>query len=407
MPQKPNKAGQMQNYVPAGNGDASGEYGDNATGSNKHFKAFGKENGTNLNNNTQQEKPTQEAPKKEKNTLSKLKDKTTSEKLKKHIEEIEKDLTPEGKEVINYLMEKYGDKFNELKESDDIDGSYFSSFDNKIFLADKHINRTWENKGQPLIHELTHFFTDKIKIGVDGKSFRWSQKEFPIGLAPIFEGGKSLTDIIKEEAQSLNRKKDIEILRKEKENAIDTALKKDGYSLEQYNEYQTNLKSSPDYQIRKDNIIDDYKSGSITRKEALKQISNIFDDIIGANRGSELAKACELYLKMDEINTKAKEQWYKDSGIATVSDMLSSNVYRGGTSGFGIGHSPDYFKFDKDYYGQNLNDSYSDEFTSNTLSAIATGNTKELETTKKYLPKSYEAFMYILNKYYKGGNNDE
>lgn len=37
MPTKPNKAGQQQNYVPAGNGDASGEYGDNATGSNKHF----------------------------------------------------------------------------------------------------------------------------------------------------------------------------------------------------------------------------------------------------------------------------------------------------------------------------------------------------------------------------------
>lgn len=42
MPQKINRAGQMQNYVPAGNGDASGEYGDNATGSNKHFKAFKK-----------------------------------------------------------------------------------------------------------------------------------------------------------------------------------------------------------------------------------------------------------------------------------------------------------------------------------------------------------------------------
>lgn len=42
MPQKLNSAGKMQNYVPAGNGDASGEYGDNATGSNKHFKVFKK-----------------------------------------------------------------------------------------------------------------------------------------------------------------------------------------------------------------------------------------------------------------------------------------------------------------------------------------------------------------------------
>lgn len=37
MPTKLNRAGNQQNYVPAGNGDASGEYGDNATGSNKNF----------------------------------------------------------------------------------------------------------------------------------------------------------------------------------------------------------------------------------------------------------------------------------------------------------------------------------------------------------------------------------
>ena len=42
MPTKPNRAGNQQNYVPAGNGDASGEYGDNATGSNIHFKVFKK-----------------------------------------------------------------------------------------------------------------------------------------------------------------------------------------------------------------------------------------------------------------------------------------------------------------------------------------------------------------------------
>lgn len=39
MPKKPNHAGQMQEQVPAGNGDASGEYGDSG-GSNKHFTAF-------------------------------------------------------------------------------------------------------------------------------------------------------------------------------------------------------------------------------------------------------------------------------------------------------------------------------------------------------------------------------
>lgn len=42
MPKKLNSAGEMQNYIPAGNGDASGEYGNTETGSNKHFKTFKK-----------------------------------------------------------------------------------------------------------------------------------------------------------------------------------------------------------------------------------------------------------------------------------------------------------------------------------------------------------------------------
>ena len=41
MPTKLNKAGEQQEYVPAGNGDASGEYG-NESGSNRHFQSFGK-----------------------------------------------------------------------------------------------------------------------------------------------------------------------------------------------------------------------------------------------------------------------------------------------------------------------------------------------------------------------------
>lgn len=56
MPTKLNKAGNQQNYVPAGHGDASGEYGDNATGSNVHIQF------------TSFKKPEAEKPKKETRT---------------------------------------------------------------------------------------------------------------------------------------------------------------------------------------------------------------------------------------------------------------------------------------------------------------------------------------------------
>ena len=57
MPTKPNKAGQQQNYVPAGNGDASGEYGDNESGSNIHFKNFKKPQESSAGDKPKQEKP--------------------------------------------------------------------------------------------------------------------------------------------------------------------------------------------------------------------------------------------------------------------------------------------------------------------------------------------------------------
>ena len=45
MPTKPNRSGEQQNYVPPGNGDASGEYADNESGSNTHFTNFKKPDG--------------------------------------------------------------------------------------------------------------------------------------------------------------------------------------------------------------------------------------------------------------------------------------------------------------------------------------------------------------------------
>jgi len=68
MPTKLNRAGNQQNYVPAGNGDASGEYGDNATGSNKHFQVFKKPDGdepTAINLGQQPTQATQEPVKAE------------------------------------------------------------------------------------------------------------------------------------------------------------------------------------------------------------------------------------------------------------------------------------------------------------------------------------------------------
>ena len=52
MPKKKNKAGQDQEYVPSGNGDASGEYADDG-GSNRHFTSFKKPDETATESSTE------------------------------------------------------------------------------------------------------------------------------------------------------------------------------------------------------------------------------------------------------------------------------------------------------------------------------------------------------------------
>ena len=100
MPTKPNHSGQQQEYVPAGNGDASGEYADNATGSNVHFKSFKKpENDTSKGTQSKTKLPKENKDKKEKK----------DQPQKPHIQEAEKKI----KSILSENMEITLDGFDE------------------------------------------------------------------------------------------------------------------------------------------------------------------------------------------------------------------------------------------------------------------------------------------------------
>lgn len=131
MPTKLNKAGNQQNYVPAGNGDASGEYGDNATGSNKHFTNFAKptnEGGTQVVTNAKQEtsvtqeQPPQETPKAEEKPQIQAR---TNELTKKQIREIGDYV--QGRDLSNpdilkrtiHSLRYYGGSFGDLSKFTD------------------------------------------------------------------------------------------------------------------------------------------------------------------------------------------------------------------------------------------------------------------------------------------------
>ena len=100
MPTKPNHSGQQQEYVPAGNGDASGEYADNATGSNVHFKSFKKpENDTSKGTQSKTKLPKENKDKKEKK----------DQPQKPHIQDAEKKI----KSILSEDMEITLDGFDE------------------------------------------------------------------------------------------------------------------------------------------------------------------------------------------------------------------------------------------------------------------------------------------------------
>ena len=103
MPTKPNHSGQQQEYVPAGNGDASGEYADNATGSNVHFKSFKKpENDTSKGAQSKTKLPKDKKDKKETKE-------TKDQPQKPHIQDAEKKI----KSILSNDMEITLDGFDE------------------------------------------------------------------------------------------------------------------------------------------------------------------------------------------------------------------------------------------------------------------------------------------------------
>lgn len=120
MPTKPNHSGQQQEYVPAGNGDASGEYADNATGSNVHFKSFKKpENDTSKGTQSKTKLPKEKKEKKEQPPKPHIQD---AEKKIKNILSEDMEITLDGFDeetcgVLSDTLEKVVGDFPALKNN--------------------------------------------------------------------------------------------------------------------------------------------------------------------------------------------------------------------------------------------------------------------------------------------------
>ena len=180
MPKKKNYGGQDQEFIPAGNGDASGEYADDS-GNNRHFVSFAKP----IDN--EKEKSEDLKPKIENKEDYVVKVKTTffdraklTEKQKEGVIEFLDKANPEPLKTI--------DEFLNIKNiSYNIEGKSRACYNkNKeiIFFGDSTFAKegeNWRTPGDTFFHEHAHAI-DFSTIRGDSYSANYIDEEFGLTL---------------------------------------------------------------------------------------------------------------------------------------------------------------------------------------------------------------------------------
>lgn len=413
MPTKPNRAGQQQNYVPQGNGDASGEYADNASGSNIHFTNFKKPDEKSFSAfNKQPETPKEEVkaeqPKKENDYLGGSKAKTdfylsliTSgiSSQKSRIENEEEFMAKlknsvansneDAIKVLQYLFDNHPVEFTENRYNSD--SSYYEPAMRQIYIDKNKFDRGFEEQGSPLFHELGHCLNDTFKIR---EQVQWYNENHSMTDAYfLFDDNVSVADTLQEELKEFSANKHAPKIRKDKYKYVNSKLKEYGFTAEDYekltDEGKQALHNSEEWQNIRARIQKEYDAGRITIKDANQEVRKQLE--IWKKNGSYK----NLFAKLDEqrpLYVKFCNEWYKASGIQGVSDAWSSKS----DFGFGLGHSRDYYS-KKKYSSVEPKSLVADEFFANFFAAYTTNDKPALETTQKYFPRTYDKMLKLVD----------
>lgn len=414
MPTKPNRAGQQQNYVPKGNGDASGEYGDNATGSNKHFTNFKKPDET---PQVEEVKAT-EQPKEEIANDKYIDDQKREWKsqqnhdtyismitagILKHQDldtEIERDnFKDKLRNIFNNAntdslsaLSKTIDKrpFEFTEDRFDAGTSYFYEMMNQVHISKDSLNRGFENEGTTIFHELGHYMNASNKIKEKNKWYYTDRKL--TDATTIFQDEISVADMLQIELKDFSANKYAPQIRKEKYKMVNELLKEHGFTAQEYEklaEKQKDALASEEWQTIKERIKNDYDNG---RYATVSDANKVLRERLAEWKKTGSYK--DLFAEIAEkrpLYSNACNEWYKKSGIAVVSDAWSSKS----DFGFGLGHSRSYYN--KSYQNQEPQSLVADEFWANFFAAYTTNDSTILETTQKYFPQTYEKMVKLID----------
>lgn len=393
MPKKINRAGQLQNYVPAGSGDASGEYGDKLTGSNKNIKI------EKVESKTLESKVESGGIKESANTG--INDKENKSKIKNYIAEHSKfkketlkiidDIVENGEEKCNEVLSRALDK-NEytFKKSRT---SYYRNGAKEISLSSSDLGSLYRETGESFYHEVGHLIDSQNKNSYQAKpiSAEYVSKVY----------GTTLNDMVKEEGKafSLNREEIRTIKRAEAELVVQS-LESVGITQEMVNSYREKQeqflnqtkKATKVYDDKKSDALTDFYSGKILFEEYKKiETESKIEKQKALKEFNEINKS--TIEDINNFNTKlyeAKRKGIKEYVLryGSLSDMYEAAT--GGSYDLGAGgHGKAYWKRSPELQGM--------EFFAEIYSAKAT-KSKQYEIMKKYFPKSVEIFEEVLKE---------
>lgn len=407
MPTKRNRAGNQQNYIEAGHGDASGEYGDNATGSNKHFTVFKKPDGDNIGVQIKADGETsvQAKPKYDghghENLVFQLSSRISrSGKLTPNGKSLLEQIKGADDELSGVIGDYYGQNPSvEIKMGKNLGSMYAYSWGGrirKVQLGNEAINVDNNySKGGAFFHESGH----ALDYTFNGEHRTWSNNY------KSEKYGKTLQEMVKEEIGQV----DYTQIVKDYADVKMSFLNNPEYIKlrDRYNELDKALdKVDEDVNNNPEVLRLDAK-----KKELRKLKMDAWEkrDYDGMKRyGEELDKACEEYKvayrnaipsnfnEMNEEKDKCRIQKYNMQTEAhekanrmygDLSDMTQASLGKR----FGMGHGDNYFK------GSEADVNRGTEAFAEIMSAKAT-NKEALDIMQKYIPKTLEIFDEIIGK---------
>ena len=459
MPTKINRAGNQQNYVPKGNGDASGEYGDNATGSNVHFQTFKKPEET--KQKTETKKPEEEKIKSNSETTIKavkqnMTDsfkrsdyykKSNDEHIEKVINKVIENNDTEKMVVLNKMLEENNKLTIRFGGSGRYAGCAWGSGSVSLDSDSPHvynheIGHVWDafygkglvtNEGKyPMSERLVtrwidnsegKCFNDVIheELGINGYDTvlkGWNIRYVKRGVDKREDKIKSaerigsiyndLCDKILDEKTGIKNAFQVrEELRVKRKNALDEArdfADKNQDVAKAYDEYQDSN--------HKENVAENNYRNSMMEKGAYSIIYSNSPEVLKARE--EKNNSWNKYLDLLE---KKRDEYYKTKGLTQEEtdklNKIEKSFYSisqkvNGLSSI-IGDTSDYMGVGrskyatgghgKSYFDKRKDDGYSAEVWANMFDCYLAKDKRQYETLKQMLPRSTKIFEEAISKF--------